>query len=73
MISYEELKKALYITESLLGLFLIFLAYNLLRTSAAPHIIIYLIPALILSIVGYFCVLFGVEAFFFREDPDIWR
>lgn len=71
--SLHDLKESLYIVETLFGVFLLVLAYFALeRAFASPDIVFYLIPGLALAIVGGACVLFGVETFFLRDDPDIW-
>lgn len=72
--SYHELKKVLYLVQSLVGIVLIVYSAILFSTSA-EHVepICYLIPAGVLAVVGVFCLFFGVETYLLRDDPDIWR
>ncbi len=74
MFSYRNLKLMIYIGEALLGLVLIGISaylWKIQEISNDPLTLI--IPAIIILLVGVFCVLFGVETYFFKDDPDIWR
>lgn len=72
MFSYSELKKALYSLEGALGIFFLWLAYRA-ATTATDHVLFELVVSLILAAVGWTCLIFAIEAFCFRDDPDIWR
>ncbi len=72
MFSYSDLKRALYAFECLLGVLLLWLAFQLALTPSEDAIV-YLLPSAILGAVGWACVMFALEAYWFRDDPDIWR
>lgn len=72
MFSYTELKKALYSLQGALGVFLLWLAYRA-ATTPTEHVLFELLLSVILAGVGWACVMFAIESFFFRDDPDIWR
>lgn len=72
--SYHDLKMALYCSMTVLGAVLIaFAAYIFRRGQADLDPFAYTLPAIILAIVGFFCLLFGVETFILRDDSDIWQ
>lgn len=72
--SYHDFKEALYVLQTVLGLFFVCIGVLLLNTTAtASHEIFHVVPALILVIVGTVCVFFGVETYLLRDDPDVWR
>lgn len=74
MFSYRNLKEALYVMHVLLGVSLIIAAVVLFNTTAsATEPICYILPGIVLVIVGVGCVFFGVETYLLRDDPDIWR
>lgn len=72
--SYQDVKKALYLVQTLLGINLIIVStYLLTTTNAAIHQICQIVPAVISMIAGIACVFFGIETYMLRDDPDIWR
>lgn len=72
--TYHDIKEALYVLQTLLGLVLIVVSVNLLNTTAAAiHPICHIVPAVTLMSVGIVCVFFGVGTYLLRDDPDIWR
>ncbi len=74
MFNYTEMKMAVYCLETALGAVMIMAAFVFFdQAKAAPAPITFIVPALVLLAVGACCLLFGIETFFFREDPDIWR
>jgi len=74
MLSYRNLKEAVYIMLVLLGVMLIIAAVVLFNTTSfATEPICYILPGTIVMIVGIICVFFGVETYLLRDDPDIWR
>lgn len=74
MLNYAELKKLLYALETFTGLVFLFFSWVLIQCAHnAQEPISYLVSALVLFVVGLLCILFGVEAYFFRDDPDVWR
>lgn len=72
MFTYTEIKKALYSFEGALGVLFLWLAYRT-ATISTEHALLDLPLALILATVGCTCFMFAIEAFFLRDDPDIWR
>ena len=69
--SYQDYKRALYVFETLVGVFLIGVAVYILDNCEIN--ISCLFSGIVLVLVGCACILFGIEACYFREDPDIWR
>lgn len=72
--TYHEVKESLYITETLFGTMTMAAAVhfgNLMKF--APDPLAYLIPAVILAIVGIVCLVFGVWTYHFKDDPDLWH
>lgn len=73
-LTYHDIKEALYVLQTLFGCGLIFASMSLFNNaSATVDLIGYVIPAIVLMIVGITCVLFGAETYFLRDDPDVWR
>jgi hypothetical protein len=71
--SLLELKESLYVIETLFGVFLLVLAYSTLRMAFNTcDCLYYLIPGLALLVVSGACIMFGIEAFILRDDPEIW-
>ena len=71
---YQDLKVAIYILQTLLGFVLLSASVTLFSTTAAAvDPLCYIIPAIVLTVVGVGCVFFGVETYLLRDDPDIWR
>ncbi|MBY0357183.1 MAG: hypothetical protein K2W82_04210 [Candidatus Obscuribacterales bacterium] len=70
MFSYRELKKMVYIVETLLGVILYVVGATFM--SARWHVFDWLL-GVILCAVGIVSVLFGITTYFLRNDPDIWR
>ena len=74
MFNYSEMKLALYGLETVLGVLLVIAALVFFgQSQSAQEPITYLFPAVVLMCVGFICVLFGIETYLMREDPDIWR
>jgi predicted phage tail protein len=72
--SYHEMKEALYILQSVLGVLLIIISITLFNTGGGVlHPICNVVPAVVLMVIGSSCVFFGVETYLLRDDPDIWR
>lgn len=72
--TYRDLKGTLYLLETLLGVVLIGAAIVFINaTPLASHPLWYVFPGAILLMVGIACVFFGIETYFLRDDPDIWR
>lgn len=73
-INYHTLKSAIYVSLSLFGTSLLFIAWYLKKLapySSDPAFDT--VPAIILTLVGMTCIFFGVQTFFLRDDPDIWE
>ena len=74
MFSFRDMKKALYILQTVMGVLLIALSLFLLGNCAhATEPVCYIVPAVVLMVVGVGCVFFGCETLLLRDDPDIWR
>ncbi len=73
-ISIHELKKALFVLQILIGIFLIGVSIYLFQSAdleAEP--ISQLLTGIILLVVGICSTFFGVETYLLRDDPEIWR
>ena len=74
MFDYKSLKQAVYVMLVLLGFTLIITGVVLFNTTSfATEPISYILPGMILIVVGIGCVFFGIETYFLRDDPDIWQ
>lgn len=74
MDGYKTLKKYIFICEGLMGVLLIWLAWQSARTAdIACHSFFNQIPSMILLIMGIVCLMFGLDAMLLRDDPDVWR
>lgn len=71
MPSYHELKRLIFVLETLLGMFLTAIAWWLLSPPGTP--IVSAVVGIIIGITGLAGVLFGVTTFIIRNDPDVWR
>lgn len=73
-VTYQHVKKALYVLQSLLGVICLTVSFHFWTVAAmAMAPILYVLPALVLTFVGVGCIGFGIETFLLRDDPDIWR
>ncbi len=71
---FQHLKKIIILFLPLFGLFVIVISTMWMnRVDTAVEPLTYLVPAVILFIVGLGCVFFGLETYLLRDDPDIWR
>lgn len=71
---YRELKKVLYIGQTLLGL--LFLALGWFQLEASLNVaegILNFIVSMTLLAAGFLCVLFGLDAYLLRGETDIWN
>jgi hypothetical protein len=72
--SLHNLKESIYIFQGFFGIVLLMLAYTTLRlASNASDGLFYVIPGIVLLGTGVVCLLFAVEPFLLRDDPDIWE
>jgi hypothetical protein len=72
--SLEELKEALYISETLFGIFLLVPAYLVLKMAVTGSDSLYnLIPGIGLLFAAITCIIFGIGTYLVRDDPDVWR
>ena len=72
--SYIDLKKLIYIGETVLGVLLLVLALHQLHlASVSADPLSNAITAAILFAVSTACLVFGIDTFILREDPDVWR
>ncbi len=73
-LSYHDLKVALYCSMTVLGAVLMaFAAYMFRRGQSDLDPFTYTLPAIILAMVGFFCLVFGIETYLLRDDPEIWQ
>lgn len=73
-VSYPELKKILYIGQTVLGFLFLSLAWYQFQFSFNnPDSALNFITALILVTAGFLCVLFGLDAYLLRDEPDVWK
>jgi len=71
--SLHNLKLSLYVLETLFGVVLLVLAYLSLKLAlTSSEGLFYVIPGLVLFSMGVACLMFGIEAYILRDDPDIW-
>lgn len=74
MFSYKNLKLMIYAGETMLGFILATISIYMWQLSSnCSDPFTFIIPAIIILLVGLICILFGVETYFLRDDPDIWR
>lgn len=66
---YRQLKKVIYLLETLLGVFFIILANALFTEGSFVNWLV----SMILFVSGLLCCIFGATTFRLRDDPDIWR
>ena len=72
--SKHDVLLALYCFISFLGVVLIGFAWYCWRQAqTAEEPISFWLAAIILLIVGAALILFGLETYVFRDDPDVWR
>ena len=72
--SYHEIKESLYVLEPMFGAVMLLAAFRCLTLiSVTTDPLSYFISALVLAIVGFGCLVFGVWSFHFRDDPDLWH
>ncbi|MBX3073231.1 hypothetical protein KF728_14610 [Candidatus Obscuribacterales bacterium] len=70
---YRELKKLLYVGQTLLGVLFVVLAWFQFGASMnAAEGILNFIVALTLLVAGFLCILFGLDAYLLRGEADIW-
>jgi ammonia channel protein AmtB len=73
LFNYRELKKLLYIAQTLLGVVFIVLAWFQFNVSMnAAEGVLNFIVAITLLVAGLLCVLFGLDAYLLRGEADIW-
>jgi len=71
---YTELKEILYFAITFLGIiFLLAGIYQYLQALWATVPITHMVTSFILCVMGIICVMFGIETYMLRDDPDIWR
>jgi len=71
--SNRDLLTALYCFIAILGLILIgFAWYVWAQSEAAQEPFSYWVTAIVLLIVGIVLVMFGIETYIVRDDPDVW-
>lgn len=71
---YYELKEMVYFGQTVLGVLLIIAAIcEVLLVPAGSIPGINMIVGLILFITGGACIMFGIETYLLRDDPDVWR
>jgi hypothetical protein len=74
MEGYKTIKKYIYAFETLMGVLFLCLAWEMARAAEMVcHSIFCLIPSAILVVSGIAAILFGLDAYFLRDDDDIWR
>lgn len=73
-VRYRELKKGLYIGQTLLGLIFLALAWYQFEASLVDaEGLLNFIVAFTLLVAGFCCVLFGIDAYLLRGETDIWN
>ncbi len=73
-VTYSEIKRILYISQTVLGL--VFLAVSWYQYQVAVNdseAVLNFIVAITLLTAGFLCVLFGLDALLLRDETDIWR
>jgi hypothetical protein len=72
--SIHDIKAALYVLQTLIGIFLLGLSICLFQTAGSQlEPISQLVCAVVIFAVGACSTFFGIETFLLRDDPDIWR
>ena len=72
--SYPEYKKLIYLALGIGGIGLLVISWyfaNINEASSDP--LGYVIPSALLFFAGTASLLFCLESFYLRDDPDIWR
>ncbi len=71
---HQSLEWLVYWSITLLGAFLMIAAFPVMDL-AAPNAdpIVFALPALIMVLVGFACVFFGVVTFVLRDDSQLWQ
>ena len=71
--SNRDLLMALYCSITILGLLLLGFAWYVWRQSeTAAEPFSYWVAAIVLFVVGIVMIIFGVETYIERDDPDVW-
>ena len=73
MLSYQDLKKVLYILQTILGIAMVILSNRLWIAATTNGDPVNEIAALGLFVAGLMCTVFGIMTYLLRQDPDIWR
>ncbi len=72
--SYRDVLMVLYCGIAILGVvFLGFSWYCWKLSIMAEEPVSYWIASIVLLIVGIALIMFGLETYIFRDDPDVWR
>lgn len=74
MWTVSDLKKLLYFGQTTLGVLLLIAAWFLFQQArVADNQFVYIIPGVIVALTGSACLIFGIDTYILRDDPDIWR
>ncbi len=73
LITYSDLKKALYLLQTIVGFILIAAAIFLFDSPVVVESVTHFISGAIVFVSGVTCVIFGIESILLRDDPDILR
>jgi uncharacterized membrane protein len=73
-ISYPELKRILYILQTLLGFVLLAISRSQFHAPVnESEAVVNFIVSLVLFTAGCLCIVFGLDAFLLRGEPEIWK
>ncbi len=72
--SNRDILTIFYCAIAISGLILLAFAWYIWKQSeTAAEPISYWLAAIVLAIVGVVLIMFAIETFLFRDDPDVWR
>ena len=72
--SNRDILTVFYSFITILGLILLAFSWYLWKQSqAAAEPVSFWLAAIILLVMGIVLIMFGIETYIFRDDPDVWR
>lgn len=72
--SNRDLLTVFYCFITILGLILLVFSWYIWKQSqTAVEPVSYWLAAIVLLIMGIVLIMFGIETYIFRDDPDVWR
>ena len=72
MSSYHNLKRIIYILQTAIGIYFMFMAYTI-GAGFHPHDVTDVVVGVTLAFIGLGLTVFGILTYLLRADEDIWR